>query len=137
MTDDVLRGVLQAEIEIAARLISREPATLTTADAVQAIREFGLRSSQRAPLIEVQMSIPEPDLQHILAEFCERYGAGIERKNRQRLPTVTAPRAFIDAVLNPLVQAMLDLVIAARDEQVRSLVDGLRASAPDETTPPS
>lgn len=32
---------------------------------------------------------------------------------------------------------LLDLVIAARDEQVRSLVDGLRASAPDETTPPS
>jgi hypothetical protein len=135
--DDVLRGVLRAEIEVAARIASRDAATLTTTEAVRALRDFGLRCSQSEPLIEAQISIPEPELQHILAVLCERYGAGIEKKPRQRVLTITAPRAFIDRAIQPVLQGMLDVVIASRHEQARRLVAELRASAPEEVTPPS
>jgi hypothetical protein len=135
--DDVLRGVLQAEIEVAARITNREAASLATLEAVRALRAFGLRCSQSAPLVEAQISIPEPELQHVLAELCERYGAGLHKKPRQRLLTVTAPREFIDSVLQPVLQGALDVVIASRHAQARRLVAELRASAPEEATPPS
>jgi len=135
--EDVLRGVLRAEIEVAARIVNRDAATLTTFEAVRALRAFGVQCSRAAPLIEAQISIPEPELQHILAELCERYGAGLHKKPRQRLLTITAPRAFIDLALQPVLQGMLDVVIASRHEQARRLVAELRASAPEETTPPS
>ena len=131
--DDLLRSVLQAELEVAARIAKRDVATLTTVEAVRVLSDFGLRYSRLAPLVEAQISIPEPELQHILAELCARYGAGLEKKPRQRLLTITAPRAFIDEALQPVLQGMLDVVIAARHEQARRLLAGLRASAPTET----
>lgn len=134
--EDVLRGMLRAEIEVAARIVNVDAATLTTLDAVRALRAFGDRCSQAAPLIEARISIPEPELQHIVAELCERYGAGIEKKPRERALTITAPRAFIDMALQPVLQGMLDVVIESRHEQSRRLVAELRASAPWETTPP-
>jgi len=137
LSDDVLRKVLQAEIEVAARITKRDAASLTTSEAVRALRAFGLKCSQSAPLVQAQISIPEPELQHILSELCERYGAGLEKKPRQRLLTITAPRAFIDDALQPVLQGMLDVVIASRHEQARRLIAELRASAPPETTPPS
>ena len=129
--------MLRAEIEVAARIVNVDAATLTTLDAVRVLRAFGDRCSQAAPLIEARISIPEPELQHIVAELCERYGAGIEKKPRERALTITAPRAFIDMALQPVLQGMLDVVIASRHEQARRLVAELRASAPWETTPPS
>ncbi len=48
-----------------------------------------------APLVEARISIPEPELPHIMAEVCERHGAGHDKKPRQRLLTITAPRLFI------------------------------------------
>lgn len=135
--DDLLRGVLRAEIEVAARIINRDAVSLTTSEAVRALRAYGLRCSQSAPLIEAQISIPEPELQHILGELCERYGAGLHKKPRQRLLTITAPRAFTDNALQPVLQGMLDVRIASRHEQARRLIAALRASAPEDTTPPS
>ena len=135
--DDVLSGVLRAEIEVAARIMNRDAASLTTPEAVRALREYGLRCSQSTPLVEAQISIPEPELQHILSELCERYGAGLHKKPRQRLLTITAPRAFIDNALQPVLQGMLDVVIASRHEQTRRLIAELRASAPADTMPPS
>lgn len=129
--DGVLRGVLRAEIEVAARIVGRDAASLTTAEAVLALRAFGARCAQAAPLVEAQLSVPEPELQHVIAELCERYGAGLHTKPRQRVLTVTAPRAFIDVALQPVIQGVLDAVIAARHEQARQLVSGLRASAPE------
>lgn len=136
-SDEVLRGVLQAEIEVAACITQRDVAGLSTADAVDALREFGRRCSKGAPLVEAQISIPEPELQHIVATLCERYGAGLHKKPRQRLLTITAPREFIDRALQPIVQGMLDVVIASRHEQVRRLIAELRGSAPEEAKQPS
>ena len=127
----VLRGVLRAEIKVAARIVDRDAATLTTSEAVLALRAFGARCSQAAPSIEAQLSIPEPELQHVVAELCERYGAGLHKKPRQRLLTITAPRAFVDAALQPVIQGVLDVLIAARHEQARRLVAELRGSAPE------
>ena len=127
--DDLLRRVLQAELEVAARITKRDVATLTTLEAVRVLREFGVRCGQAGPLVEARISIPEPELQHVLSELCERYGAGLHKPPRQRLLTITAPRRFIDDALQPVLQGMLDVVIAARHEQARQLLAGLRASA--------
>ena len=134
--DDVLRRALEAEIQIAARITNTDPATLSTAEAVRALRAFGQRCSQAAPMVEAQISIPEPELQHILAVLCERYGAGLEKKPRQRVLTITAPRVFIDTALQPVLQGMLDVVIAWRHEQARELLRKLSASAPDDEAMP-
>ncbi|MBK8011654.1 MAG: hypothetical protein IPK13_09895 [Deltaproteobacteria bacterium] len=131
-SNEILSKILQAEIEVAARISSREAAGLTTPEAVRTLRAFGLRCSRSAPLIEAQISIPEPELQHVVAELCERYGAGLHRKPRQRLLTITATHAFVDDALHPVIQAMLDVVIAARHEEARRLIAELRASMPDE-----
>ena len=135
--DDILRGALLAEIAVAARITDRDAATLTTPDAVRALRAFGLRCRETDPLAEAQISLPEPEFQHVLAELCERYGARLHKKPRQRLLTITAPRAFIDNALHPVLQDMLDVVIAARHKQARQFVSDLRASAPEKTGPTS
>ncbi|MBK8011693.1 MAG: hypothetical protein IPK13_10095 [Deltaproteobacteria bacterium] len=46
--------------------------------------------------------------------------------------TITATHAFVDDALHPVIQAMLDVVIAARHEEARRLIAELRASMPDE-----
>jgi hypothetical protein len=135
--ESVLRGVLRPEIEVAARIVNRDPATLTASEAVLALRAFWARCSQAAPSAEAQLSIPEPELQHVVAELCQRHGAGLHKKPRQRLLTITAPRAFVDTGLQPVIQGGLDVVIAARHEQARQLIGELRASAPEGTTRPS
>jgi len=127
---DVLPAMLCAEVAVAARLSQRDAAALTTSDAVRIIRAFGEHCSKASPLVEAQISIPEPELQHFLSELCERYGAGLHKKPRQRALTITAPRAFIDAALQPVLQGMLDVVIASRHDQARRLIAELRASAP-------
>ncbi|MBK8015139.1 MAG: hypothetical protein IPK13_27815 [Deltaproteobacteria bacterium] len=67
-----------------------------------------------------------------MAELCERYGAGLHRKPRQRLLTITATPAFVDGALHPVIQVMLDVVMDARHEEARRLMAELRASMPDE-----
>lgn len=134
-TEHVLIEVLRAEIEVAAHIIGCDARSLTTSDAVLALRAFGLRCSERGPLVEMQLSMPEVELQHVVAELCERYGAGLHKKPRQRVLTITAPREFIDVVLQPVIQGVLDVVIGARHEASRQLIAGLRGSAPAWTRP--
>ena len=128
--DDVLRRLTHAEIAVAARVAQRDPATMTTAEAVAILRAFGLDASQRAPLVETEVSIPESMLQAVLALLCERYGAGLHKKPRQRVLTVTAPRAFVDDALSPLLGAMLDIVTEWQHAQMRALLQALEATAP-------